>query len=35
LNEKETVLPEFVKERENEEAGKIKKPIELEMRQLK
>lgn len=35
LNDKEPVLPELAKERENEEAGKIKKPIELEMRQLK
>ena len=35
LNEKEAVSAELVNERENEEAGKIKKPIELEMRQIK
>ena len=33
LNEKEVVSPEFIKERENEEAGKIKKPLELLMKE--
>lgn len=35
LSDKEKVDPELTKERENEEAGKVKKPVEVEMRQIK